>query len=301
MVTGFQQIPFLTDSNWSSRSPSLTSSPVRVSAIKKLESAIKLKGLALKYVVRGRESYFTGEERHVLQDGHYLITNEQNSCYVNIDHDIESNGVCVDLNRDYLKDIVYSTVRGNEIENPEKVLDFFFTEELLQTSRFASPMLSAQLHNIFVLSQSESSGVLMEDLLSEVSVALVRDQMELIGRYYRIETVKLSTRKENFRRIQKVRSILHDQASHKMAYLPEIAREVCLSEFRMHHLFKQTYGSSPYQYFLYCKIQKALLIKKTEHKTWTEIAYELGFPDLSSFSKLFKKFTGESPIRYATN
>ncbi len=298
-MTGFDHIPFLTDSNWANRSPSLTSSPVRVSAIKKLESPINLKGLALKYVVKGAETYHTGGESHVLYDNHYLITNEQNSCIVNIDHYIESNGVCVDLNREYLRDVVYSLVHANEIENPEKVLDFFFTEEILQTSRFASSVLTRHLQHIFLMGRDEYSGVIMEDLLSDISLALVRDQMEMIGRYYRIDTVKSSTRKENFKRVQKVRSILHDQASHKTAYLPEIAREVCLSEFRMHHLFKQAYGCSPYQYFLFCKIQKALYIKKTEPKLWTEIAYELGFPDLASFSKLFKKMTGVSPVNYA--
>ena len=77
---------------------------MRVSAIKKLESAINLKGLSLN-TLSEEESYFTGIERHVLRNGHYLINNDQDSCFLDIDHDVDSNGVCVDLNRDYLKDI----------------------------------------------------------------------------------------------------------------------------------------------------------------------------------------------------
>jgi AraC family transcriptional regulator len=255
--------------------------------------------MALKYVLNGVETYRTGKESHTLHDNHYLLTNEQNLCEVKIDHVVQSIGVCVDLDRNYLKDIVYTLVQVNEIDNPEKVLDFFFTEELLQTSKYASPALSANLKSVFQLSQNTENDVLMGDLLSDLSLSLVRDQIKLIGRYYRIDTIKPSTRRENFRRVQKVRSILHDQASHSMVYLPEIAREVCLSEFRMLHLFKQVYGCTPYQYFLFCKIQRALFIRKTERKMWTEIAFDLGFSDLASFSKLFKKVTGESPAYYS--
>ncbi len=291
-------IPFLTEGNWANRLSSFPNSPIRVSSFQKLDSPILLKGLALKYVASGSETYFTGKERHSLADNQYVLTNEIQPCHVVIDHHISSKGVCIDLDRAYLRDAVFSLVKANDIANPDKVLDFFFTEELLQVSKAACPSLRSHLLRILHISQQPHNTVITDDVLHDIAVALINDQIDQIARYYKIEAVKPTTRKENFKRIEKVRERLHDMASLGSVHLPDLAREVCLSTFRMHHLFKQAYHCSPYYYFLTCKIQHAIRIRQEEKRTWTEIAYRLGFCDIASFSKAFKKITGVNPMHF---
>lgn len=62
--------------------------------------------------------------------------------------------------------------------------------------------------------------------------------------------------------------------------------------------FHETYGVSPIRYLQQLKIDKAKeLIAKNAHSL-AEIAQTVGYPDLFSFSKAFKKITGKSPKEY---
>ncbi|GAB2717820.1 helix-turn-helix domain-containing protein [Paenibacillus thermoaerophilus] len=62
--------------------------------------------------------------------------------------------------------------------------------------------------------------------------------------------------------------------------------------------FTKTYGLSPMKYLQKLKMTEAqLLIDQTSY-TLAEIAQTVGFPDLPSFSKAFKKYTGMSPAYY---
>lgn len=291
----FRHIPLLTDTNWSDRLPSLTDSPVRVSSISRLDSPISVKGMALKYVLQGNETYFTDNKEHRVRRNQYLLANEQETCHVQINCPAGSTGICIDLQPGYVRDAVYSLVCTNDLDNPDKVLDFLFDEELLQRSKPATAFLDQALRKIYLLSTDTDNSVMLDEVLHDVSYALVTDQRERITGYYRISAVKPVTRREHFRRMERAREILHDRAAEQQIAIAEIARETCLSLFRLQHLFKETYGCSPYYYFLKCKIERALYIRLTDKCTWTEAAYRVGFCDMAAFSKLFKKITGKSP------
>ncbi|MCG9640542.1 AraC family transcriptional regulator [Vibrio sp. Isolate34] len=49
------------------------------------------------------------------------------------------------------------------------------------------------------------------------------------------------------------------------------------------------------------KLEKALHLLEDQHISMTEIAYQLGFADLSTFSRAFKRWTGLSPIKLRRN
>lgn len=62
--------------------------------------------------------------------------------------------------------------------------------------------------------------------------------------------------------------------------------------------FNKTYGLSPMKYVQQLRMDEAvLLMKQTDYKI-AEIAQSVGYPDLFSFSKAFKKQAGVSPTAY---
>jgi AraC-like DNA-binding protein len=81
--------------------------------------------------------------------------------------------------------------------------------------------------------------------------------------------------------------------------LPFLAATIGMSETRMKQLFKQTFGSSIYDYFQKVRMEEAAFLLKQSGYTVSEVGYELGFTNLSHFSKLFERHYGITPKKFS--
>lgn len=62
--------------------------------------------------------------------------------------------------------------------------------------------------------------------------------------------------------------------------------------------FKKKYNVSPYQYLISKRLLKAEELVRSHELTLKEICSQVGYEDISSFSKLFKRRFGMSPDSY---
>jgi AraC-like DNA-binding protein len=81
--------------------------------------------------------------------------------------------------------------------------------------------------------------------------------------------------------------------------LRELAQQAAMSETKLKQLFKQTFGSSVYTYYQQARMKEAAFLLKQGQHSVAEVGYELGFTNLSHFSRLFEKHYGLNPKRYA--
>ena len=63
-------------------------------------------------------------------------------------------------------------------------------------------------------------------------------------------------------------------------------------------LFLRITGTSPITYIHNLRIAKAKKMLQSDYDTLGEIAVSLGYPDIYTFSKTFKRQTGLSPTQY---
>jgi AraC family transcriptional regulator len=82
--------------------------------------------------------------------------------------------------------------------------------------------------------------------------------------------------------------------------LSDLAALLDISQFHFSHLFKQALGTSPYQYLMQQRIERAKQLLKTE-RSIMEIALECGFNSHSHLSKQFRQLTGMTPTAYRAN
>jgi AraC family transcriptional regulator len=83
--------------------------------------------------------------------------------------------------------------------------------------------------------------------------------------------------------------------------LVDLATLLDMSQFHFSTLFKQAIGTSPYQYLLQQRVERAKqLLKKTE-RLIADIALECGFSSHSHLSKQFRQLTGITPTAYRAN
>jgi transcriptional regulator GlxA family with amidase domain len=77
-----------------------------------------------------------------------------------------------------------------------------------------------------------------------------------------------------------------------------LARQARLSPYHFVRVFRTATGETPHQYVRNRRIDRAKTLLVTTPLPVTEICVAIGFQSLGSFSSLFRKLTGETPVAY---
>jgi AraC-like DNA-binding protein len=80
--------------------------------------------------------------------------------------------------------------------------------------------------------------------------------------------------------------------------LTEISKQACLSRYHFLRLFRDTFATTPHQYLIQRRIEKAKELLRARSLSVTDVCFEVGFQSLGSFSALFRKCVGDAPIKY---
>ena len=81
--------------------------------------------------------------------------------------------------------------------------------------------------------------------------------------------------------------------------LSELAAIASMSETKLKQLFKQTFGDTIYNYYQKARMEEAAFLLKQAKHSVSEVGYELGFSNLSHFSRLFEKQYGITPKKFS--
>ena len=82
--------------------------------------------------------------------------------------------------------------------------------------------------------------------------------------------------------------------------LAALSKTIGMSETKMKQLFKQTFGETIYNYYQQMRLAEAAFLLKQAGLSVSEVGYQLGFNNLSHFSKLFERQFGLTPKKYAS-
>lgn len=80
--------------------------------------------------------------------------------------------------------------------------------------------------------------------------------------------------------------------------LEDIAREAGVSPFHFLRLFAAVLGVTPHQYLVRSRLRRAARLLAEDDKPVTDIAYDVGFGDLSNFVRTFHRAAGVSPLKF---
>jgi len=89
-----------------------------------------------------------------------------------------------------------------------------------------------------------------------------------------------------------------DANSHQEIDLERAAAEAGISPFHFLRLFANVLGVTPHQYLVRSRLRHAARLLADDELPITEIAYEVGFGDLSNFVRTFHRAAGASPRRF---
>jgi AraC-like DNA-binding protein len=89
-----------------------------------------------------------------------------------------------------------------------------------------------------------------------------------------------------------------DANSHRAITLDDAADQAGISPFHFLRLFADVLGVTPHQYLVRSRLRHAARRLADDDSAITDIAYDVGFGDLSNFVRTFHRAAGASPMRF---
>ena len=167
--------------------------------------------------------------------------------------------------------------------------------ELIGRVKMRDPLISAIVQTLRKELEHESAGsrLLVDSLAQALGVHLLRAHAAFP---IRASEIKGGLPRWRLHRVLEfIEEHLNDDVS--LSELSEAAGN--LSRYHFARLFKQSTGYSPYQYFTRQRIRRAQsMLRNKKLLSLGEIAFECGFRDQSTFSRVFRQVIGSTPKAY---
>jgi AraC-like DNA-binding protein len=182
----------------------------------------------------------------------------------------------------------------------DECLSFFFAPELVETvgdrretwDVGAAPPL-AELMVLGELAQAAADGT--SDVgLDEVGQLLAHRFVEVVaGKARKRVTVSARDRRRSVET-----ALWIDAHSHEAIELEDAAAQAGVSAFHFLRAFSAVLGVTPHQYLLRSRLRHAARLLADEERSVTDIAYDVGFADLSNFVRTFHRAAGVPPLKF---
>jgi two-component system response regulator YesN len=102
---------------------------------------------------------------------------------------------------------------------------------------------------------------------------------------------------KNYKRLSKALDFIETHYGDSLT-VEQIAKEVYLSPSRLSHIIKGELGITFGDYISKVRVERAKVLLKDRELPISEIALEVGFPDQSYFTKVFKKIERCTPMKF---
>ena len=182
----------------------------------------------------------------------------------------------------------------------DECLSFFLTPELVQAIgdraevwRVGAAPPLPELMVLGELAQAAADG--RSDVgLDEVGHAFASRFVEVVSGRPR----KLAPATARDRRRAVETALWIDAHSHRPIDLEDAAGQADISPFHFLRLFSDVLGVTPHQYLVRSRLRHAARLLADDERSVTDVAYDVGFGDLSNFVRTFHRAAGVSPRRF---
>ncbi|WP_374456870.1 helix-turn-helix domain-containing protein [Nocardioides sp.] len=107
-------------------------------------------------------------------------------------------------------------------------------------------------------------------------------------------SVDLSAQEDTNRRMLRARDEM-DRRYAEPLDVPHLAAIAHLSASQFGRVFKSVYGETPHRYLQRRRVERAMTLLRQTDRPVTEVAWDVGFASLGTFSRTFSNIVGCSP------
>lgn len=257
--------------------------------------------LSVKTVFAGVENFVIDNEPFALTTNKYLILNDGQHYGSYIDSEEEVESFTINFTSEFIKEIMPSLQQA-----PGQLLDAPSPSdsenlEFIQHFHLHDTLITPLIARIRLLVKDFRQNQLeLEDAYYYFFKALVQkyhDSNQIINK---APATRKSTKVELTRRLARARDFM-DSNFTKAISLEDIAQVACMSQYHLLDCFKAIYALTPYQYLTQVRLEEAKKLLETRDVSVQQVCQSVGYEDISSFSKLYKKTFGISPSKTRRN
>ena len=270
---------------------------VRFSEFRRMEGDTPFTGLGIKYVAAGEETYYVNDKKFSVKEGEYIIGNDFTAAAVKINDRQTVQGLCIDISSDIICEVAdYYDESSNDLKEFLLTDQFFVNRYNIKNTTLGYSLL--EINNAIKTGTGDNQ-FFREELFYALAESIITDQRFVFNHLNKLNFKKAQTNEAVFRMLLKAKDQLDVHAMKNLS-LGEISAAAGLSRYYFIRLFKDVFGTSPYQYQKRKRIEyaKASLEKGN---TILNTALELGYSDVPTFSKAFKLTLGLNPSEIKQN
>jgi AraC-like DNA-binding protein len=226
--------------------------------------------------------------KYTLTEESYLIINEGQQYHTFIESETDVNGFCVLFGSSFSGEVLKTLIQPVDLllEDPYSPCSqpVVFFEKMYRHDDMITPLLLSLKGSMARVVSFEW----FEEMLHLLLEKLLMVHRSLYPKIDELKGVKEKTRIEIFRRLSRARDLI-DSSFHEPIDLSAMAEAAHLSKHHFLRLFSQAFGSTPYQYLVDLRLEKARTLIEAGSDSITEVCLKTGFRDLSNFNRLYKK------------
>lgn len=254
--------------------------------------------LSIKSFPQGGARYEVGGGHVAVGEGEYLILNRGQEYTVSVESETPVESFCVFLDDDFAADVFRSLTSTTErlLDYPKPAGESFpnFFERSYPHDDLVSPSLQC-LRTSAPLRTGEDGWLeeQLQGLLARLLQAHHRIQVEVAH----VPALRRATREELYRRLHLARGYADVHLAEPIT-LHDMAGVAGLSPNHLLRTFRALFGRTPHQYLVERRIHRASELLRDGELPVTEICFAVGWQSPGSFSTLFRRHVGMSPVAY---
>jgi AraC-like DNA-binding protein len=254
--------------------------------------------LSIKSFSGGTAFYDTGQGHFAVDDDYYLVLNQAQHYSVDIESNTPVDSFCVFFEAGLVQDVYRSLTSRQSVllDLPDAkglpAINFF--ERTYPHDDVLTPALGRLRQTI---ARTRPDHQWMDEQLNGLMERLFEVHSRVRREADCLAAARPGTREELYRRLWRARDYMIARLDEPIL-LSDMARVACLSPNHFIRTFRQAFGQSPHQYLVSRRLERAARLLVRTGMPVTDVCYSVGFESPGSFSWLFRKRYGVSPLRY---
>lgn len=253
--------------------------------------------LSLKFAFNGSEFYQSENCRYRVTDGIFLLLNHDQiySSSLISDKAVRSFTLnfCPEFKKKKFAELMASEEKLLDDPRYESIKDLNFFSKLYSYD----PEIAKEIFELKnYIDGLNYSSLYINEKMANILEGIYKLNCKVLKETEAVNAGKPSTRIETYKRITRAKDYIESNFMNSVS-LETLGKVSSMNQFHFLRKFKQFYSKTPHQYLTEVRLREAKAFLKKK-KSVTEVCMEVGFEDPASFSKLFKKSFGVSPVDY---